>query len=208
MDIVFRMHLGEVCYEYLEQEIVPNVFLVDTESTLSPYKRYTLWNGELSIPKVITDLAENESRNNKILHFLEKSYHKGRTILVLGERLDQLRSLHDAMTECPSKAMCVGSMKAADRTEALKARIIFATHQIAKEGLDKPDLDTLFILIPFANEGRLQQSVGRILRKTQNKSKPVVVVFYDSGVEVMLAFSRKMRKWFLKNKYSVSEINC
>jgi len=208
MDIVFRMHLGEVCHEYLEQEIVPNVFLVDTESTLSPYKRYTLWNGELSIPKVITDLAENESRNNKILHFLEKSYHKGRTILVLGERLDQLRSLHDAMTECSSKAMCVGSMKAPDRTEALKARIIFATHQIAKEGLDKPELDTLFILIPFANEGRLQQSVGRILRKKQNKSKPVVVVFYDSGVEVMLAFSRKMKKWFLKNKYSVTEINC
>jgi len=208
MDIVFRIHLGKICYEYLEQELVPSVYLVETSAELSPYKKYTLWNGKLCIPKVITDLAENESRNNKILRLLEKSYNKGRTILILGERIDQLHYLHDAMSECASKAMCVGTMKGSAYDEALTKRVIFATHMKAKEGLDKTDLDTLFIPIPFANEERLQQSVGRIQRKNKNKLAPIVVVFYDKKVEIMLAFMRKMKKWFLKNKYSVTEINC
>lgn len=205
LDIVFRLHLGEVCYTHLEQEIIPSAYFIETGAELTPYKKYTLWNGEVNVSKIITDLARNADRNNMILSYLERAYNTGRNILVLGERLDQLQFLYDAMSECPSKAMCIGATKANDRTNGLKSRVIFATHQIAKEGLDKPDLDTLFILIPFANEGRLQQSVGRILRSQQGKATPVVMVFYDASVQIMAAFMRKMKKWFLKNKYNVKD---
>jgi superfamily II DNA or RNA helicase len=60
---------------------------------------------------------------------------------------------------------------------------VLGTFQLAREGLDKPTLDTMYICTPFSNPNDLQQSWGRIQRKDPNKQDPVVRVFED------LAFS-------------------
>ena len=42
---------------------------------------------------------------------------------------------------------------------------VFATYQLAKEGLDIPTLDNLFMATPQKNETVVTQSAGRVARK-------------------------------------------
>ena len=84
-------------------------------------------------------------------------------------------------------------MDAEARKEALTKRVVFATQHLAKEGLDRPEFDTLVIPIPFGGSGRLQQSVGRILRTSPDKRTPKVYIFTDKGV-VTQALARKMQR--------------
>lgn len=205
MEQVFHLHMGGISYQYLEQELVPQVSMIDLNTEL--FGSYYLWNGKPNIPRIITDLAENDYRNGSIISFLETAASYGRKILVLGERLNQLYYLHENSHGIKSKSLCVGAVKPEERKIALTKDVIFASQQIAKEGLDKPDLDTLAILIPFGNEGRLQQSSGRILRDHKGKKSPRILVFYDSSIQIMLAFQRKMKRWFIHNGYTVSEVD-
>jgi superfamily II DNA or RNA helicase len=58
---------------------------------------------------------------------------------------------------------------------------IFGTFQLAREGLNKPSLDTLYVVTPFSNSNDLQQSWGRIQRQFEGKKQPLVRVFEDTA---------------------------
>ena len=45
--------------------------------------------------------------------------------------------------------------------------------------MDFPSLDTLFIVTPFKANNDLQQTMGRILRRSTDKNSPVVSFFED-----------------------------
>ena len=78
-----------------------------------------------------------------------------------------------------SKSLFLGGMKEAEASEALKAQVVYATQQMAKEGLDRPAFDTLIIAHPFTGKGRLKQTGGRILRSREGKQHPVILVLQD-----------------------------
>ena len=44
--------------------------------------------------KLITILAQHEERNRIVMELAQKAYDKGRNVLVLGERLEQLYNFH------------------------------------------------------------------------------------------------------------------
>lgn len=59
------------------------------------------------------------------------------------------------------------------------ADVIFATYQAVEEGFDVKRLDTLFLASPIWD---CEQATGRILRKDEEKSEPIVVHFVDSKI--------------------------
>ena len=201
-DKMFRLHLGEVVFEDLTQALVPTVYFVETGVRVDQSK-FT-YRGNVNLAKLTTWLCDVEARNELVLHWMAKAVEKQRTILVLGERLTQLHWLHD---NCPteSKALHVGAMDQAERRDALKQRVVFATQHLAKEGLDRVAFDTLFILVPFAGEGRLRQSMGRILREAEGKKDPLVFVFEDD-IGIIRGLGRKMRRLLRQGDFAVNEI--
>ena len=207
MDLVFRMHLGDVVYQDLEQPLKPNIFFVATGVQVD-IQRFTIRRtGRVNLAALQTHLSEHTKRNELILRWVRKAYEKGRTILVLGERLSQLHWMAETLSaEGLDVGVYVGSTRQEDRQDALRRRVIFATQHIAKEGLDKGALDTLFVLIPFGGKGRLQQSVGRILRIHGTKQKPVVVIFED-GIGIIGSLGRKMRRFIRSFGYEPREVS-
>lgn len=206
MDHVFRLHLGKVVYEDLSQPLEPEVFFVDTGLQVDMSK-FTMRSGRVNLSKLQTHLSEHEKRNALILSWIRKASAQDRTIIVLGERLAQLHEMAETLqAEGMDASVYVGATKKDERREALKSKIIFATQQIAKEGLDKGALDTEFILVPFGGKGRLQQSVGRILRKHATKKKPIVVVFEDN-IGIIGALSRKMRRFIRGFGYEPKDVS-
>ena len=168
-------------------------------------QRYIFRGGRVNLAQLTTTLADHPVRNKLIMHWLDRAVTDGRTVLVLGERLSQLSALCEAMTSTDSKAIHVGSMSQEERRDALTKRVVFATQHLAKEGLDRPEFDTLFILIPFGGDGRLQQSVGRILRTCEGKKEPRVLIFEDD-ISIIRALGNKMRRNLKRMGYNAIEL--
>jgi superfamily II DNA or RNA helicase len=192
-----------VAYEDLEQPLKPKVYFVHT-GIYTDQNRFAFRRGRVNMARLTNWLAENEQRNKLIAKYLNHAAKKGREVLVLGERLTQLHDLH-GMVKTRDKALHVGAMDDDEREEALTKQVVLATQHLAKEGLDKPSLDTLFILIPFGGAGRLQQSKGRIEREYEGKQAPIVYIFVDS-IKIMQSIAAKMERYLLADGCEVRHI--
>lgn len=204
MDKVIQLHLGQVAFQDLTQPLKPRVYFVSTGIRVNE-RKYMFRRGRINLSRLMSDLADRDDRNRLILEWVHKAASAGRTILVLGERLSQLHYLYEN-TECASKSLHVGSMKPEERRDALKHQVVFATQHLAKEGLDRPAFDTLFILFPFGGQGRAQQSVGRILRVHGGKKSPRVFVFEDS-IGILQALAHKLRRHLKAMDFSVGNVD-
>lgn len=189
MEALYQHHLGPKVFEDVSSDLDPEVYFVRTGVNINE-NGYRWGGGPVQLPKLFNSLAKNKSRNQVAVSLLESSVKKGRVVLVLGERVKQLDSLTSLLLKNGIDAeLLVGRMKGESkksyqsRTEysLTKARVVFATSKLAKEGLDRAVFDTLLILFPFRGLGRLRQSVGRVLRVSPGKRFPLVMVLQDSS---------------------------
>ena len=100
-----------------------------------------------------------------------------------------MEQLHDrAQRAGHPTAFISGASKRAERAAALAAmktgtlRCLCATYQLAKEGLDIPRADRLFLASPVRDSVIVQQSVGRIMRPAEGKTDALVYDFVDRAV--------------------------
>lgn len=213
MEPVIFKHFGPLVSQTEEYQIVPEIFMVSIEVYLND-RRFRKWeNGhltdEIKLSKLVSVLAEDPARNDMLAHYIANALKKGRKIIALSDRLDQLDILMDRVREKyvgessiepPVMAKFVGGMKKEARAEAIKAQCIFGTYAIAAEGLDIPDLDTLFMLTPRSN---VEQSVGRILRECASKKAPLVVDPVDS-IDLCRVLGRKRWRFYKGRGWKVT----
>ena len=144
-------------------------------------------DGTINYTNVITWLATHEERNGFIARMLNPEY----STLVLSDRLEQLRELRDALPDHikEKSAMLDGSMQSVTgrlkREEILESmrsgelKILFATYSLAKEGLDIPRLERLYLATPVKDYAIVTQAIGRVARTFEGKADPVVYDFVD-----------------------------
>lgn len=164
-------------------------------------------DGTINYAKLVEDLTHNEVRFNRVANWLEFEREGGAT-LVLANRVEYLERLNKAFE---GKSVCLSAMgnsKAAkaERKEALRKlnsgelECVFATYQLAKEGLDVPNLRTLVLATPEKDETTVVQSVGRVGRKADGKEFGAVIDFVDDfGM---------YRGWAKKRKGYYKKIDC
>ena len=61
-------------------------------------------------------------------------------------------------------------------------RCLLATYQLAKEGLDIPRADRLYLVQPVRDKVAVEQAVGRIMRPAPGKTDTLVYDFIDDKV--------------------------
>ena len=120
--------------------------------------------GKLSLTQMITDLVENEQRNNMLLKLVKKASKGTRQLLVLSDRRLHCQRLQSKFPD--TSGLYMGGMKEADLQESSQKKIIFGTFSQAHEGLDIPTLDTIILATPKSD---IKQSIGRIMRETVGK---------------------------------------
>jgi len=76
-------------------------------------------------------------------------------------------------------------------------QILLATGQLIGEGTDFPNLDRLFLVFPFAFQGKLTQYIGRIQRGGQSSNK--LYDYRDKKVEYLERLFKKRLKYYQKN---------
>ena len=149
---------------------------LDTDGTMVYSKLMEYLTGNIARCQIIAeDLVKNQNHSN----------------LILSDRLDHLHLLQNMLPEELKKdsAMIDGRMTSkkakADRIQALedmkagKKHFLFASFSLAKEGLDIPRLDRLYLATPKKDYAVVTQSIGRIARMCEGKEQPVCYDYVD-----------------------------
>lgn len=156
--------------------------------------------------KTITNIVNDEDRNNLIFYHIQKSIQDGYFPLVLSDRVSHNEFFYNKLIENGYKSvLIIGKTRKKVKWDEVvndeTLQCVVANTSIASEGLDLPRLSALFLTTPSSNAPKLKQRIGRIRRTYPNKLKPKVFDFVDnlayattdSGKNYMLKYTGKNR---------------
>lgn len=184
--------LGDICAKVDKSAVADTtcpVKVIPVRTSYSPSLDVVLaGDGTLNYARLIDDLTHDDDRFSLVLQSINQIRDaQAGGALVLANRVDYLQRLFDAYG---GRSLCLSGMgnskKAkAERKEALRRLnagdldCVFATYQLAKEGLDVPNLRYVVFATPEKDETTVTQSVGRVGRKAEGKPCGHVIDFVD-----------------------------
>ena len=158
-------------------------------------------DGTLNYAKLIGYLAESEDRNKLIVDCI--TANRDNPSLILSDRLGHLETLM-AMLPADMRedaVMVSGKMTTkkgkAEREQAIAdmrsgaKKYLFATYSLAKEGLDIPCLERLYMATPQKDYAVITQAIGRIARTSPSKADPVCYDFVDDIQFLVKAYKKR-----------------
>ena len=202
--------IGDIIYEVKKEDVADTTCPVDVEfleTGYSPNLDVALsGDGTINYASLVQDMVNDENRLNFVKTVCKDCSDNGPT-LVLANRVEYLKKLSDAMTD----SICLSTLgntkqEKKTRKEALRklndgeTKIIFATYQLAKEGLDVPNLRYLILATPEKDETTVTQATGRVGRKAEGKSHGTVVDLMDN-FGMFRGWGRKRSRYYRKLGY-------
>ena len=184
--------LGEVVWTVPDEAVASRVMTVNVNPVGTGVKMSTEYlnsDGTVNYCKLINYLTGNAERNQIILNDLVEN--RDHYNLILSERVDHLKYLYAQLPpDLRAQAAVIdGKMTSkrlkAEREQAIEdmrtgdKRYLFATYSLAKEGLDIPRLDRLYLVTPQKDYAVIVQSVGRVARVFDGKEQPMVYDYVD-----------------------------
>lgn len=180
--------LGKVSHIVPEEAVADKImkvgiFPVGTNTAVSRACQNT--DGTLNFAKLINYLTEDMNRNRLIV---SEIVDQNRPSLILSDRTNHLQLLMNMLPqELRARAVYIdGKTKGDVREEALedmrsgRKDFLFATYSLAKEGLDVPRLERLYMTTPQKDYAVITQSIGRIARTCNGKAEPIAYDFVDN----------------------------
>ena len=164
-------------------------------------------DGTINYARLITSITEDEARNKLIIDAIVS---EKKPSLILSERLSHLENLMNNLPSDMRKdaVMISGKMTSkkgrAERNEALedmrtgRKKYLFATYSLAKEGLDVPCLERLFMATPQKDYAVITQSIGRIARRADGKEDAIAYDFVDK-IDYLVRNYKKRQTVYRKN---------
>lgn len=190
--------LGNVTYEVPFEDVEHQVMPVSVEAIYTNVGYNDCFldaDGTMVYAKYINYLAENVHRNNIAAEMLA---HETHPTLVLTDRLSQSETLFKAIGREDARVI-TGKTKREVRQAALedmregRANILFASYNLAKEGLDIPRLSRLYMLTPHRDSAVIEQAIGRIARMYEGKTDARCYDFVDNTIYAQKCFRRRLR---------------
>lgn len=186
--------LGEKVYTITKEEVGEKIIKADYEPIFIDLDydlmQYVNTDGTIDYMKLITMLS-NDSNRNEIIIANILAVNKDKQQLVLCHRVSQVEYLYNKLKELNIDT-CMITSKVKDRT--LDNKVIVATYQLAKEGLDIPTLSVLHLATPQKNEGTTKQCAGRVERNIEGKETPIIYDYIDSNIPYCVGCYKKRRR--------------
>lgn len=205
--------VGEVAYKVPDEAVADKIMKVGiapVNTGLKISREALNTDGTLNYAKLITYLTENTARNKLIADSIER-----RPSLILSDRLNHLEELMRLLPADMRKdaVMISGKMTSktgkAKREQALedmrsgKKKYLFATYSLAKEGLDVPRLERLYLTTPQKDYAVVTQSIGRIARTFEGKADPIAYDFVDDIGYLVKSYKKRCTTYRKNDCYFV-----
>jgi superfamily II DNA or RNA helicase len=212
LEAIYQHHLGKVIHRNLEQELIPETVFHKLKWEFDNRNKPLIMDSsmEVSLPRVRTYLGGLDWRNRLIYQDIRLDLASGRNILVLSHSVDHVNRLAEIVRERPdaNAGIITGATPQGDRMDILRdSNPVFGTFQLAREGLNKPSLDTLYVTTPFSSPNDLQQAWGRIQRQFINKMDPLVRVYEDRALDCCVKSCRNLKRHLRELGYPLRQIN-
>jgi hypothetical protein len=172
---------------------------------------------ELTIQEIYSELIGDEIRNELIIEDVVECYKNGRNSLVLTGRVAHVNKLSDMLKrKIPDVISLTGGMGTKRTTEILqkiaslhenKPFVLVATGSFIGEGFDESRLDTLFLAMPVAWKGTLQQYAGRLHRLHKKKQNVQIFDYIDIHVRMLERMYGKRLKGYTAIGYKAKVEN-
>lgn len=184
--------LGPVVYQVPDEAVAEKtmqVRILRRDTKIKTSLCFLDTDGTLKYNSLLEYLAESHERNALIVKDL--ICQEGHACLVLSSRLAHLRAIRNLLPEDirNRSVMIDGGMtsrrgkqqreRAIEDMRRGKKDILFASFGLAKEGLDIPRLDRLFLTSPQKDYAVVTQSIGRIARVAPGKVDAVCYDYVD-----------------------------
>ena len=190
----------------MRNKFIVNLIVTDIFPVI-PIKSYNI-----NIHKISKKLLL--SKNNLFLHIhtIDSNLPPSsfRKLLILSNRIEHLKKIEIMLISINPIwkqliGYIIGGMKEHKLDESELKPIILATYEMASEGLDIVDLDTLILATPKSN---ITQPIGRILRlqKHRRKFTPTVYDIVDN-VNIYLSQGKKRYSDYITKEYTTSWFN-
>ena len=207
--------LGPKLYEVPESVVAANTvpiyvqmkedksYDIDVEYICNP-------DGTINYNAVVETLCSCVERNRMIAETVNSINASGYTCLVLSDRVEHLKTLREIVGEDYTRQLfaTAASKKARQvRKECIqllkakKIRCLFATYQLAKEGLDIPSLDCVVFATPKKDPITIVQSCGRVGRKAPGKAFGTVIDIVDKSFPIFEGYAKKRKNIYKNKKY-------
>jgi superfamily II DNA or RNA helicase len=180
LEKILYWYFGDIMYKAPVEEnnkVLVNIVNYDIEH--EKFREYLMYTGDVNRPKTINKLTTIGRRNKFIIDTMEEILQEAnRKILVLSDRIEHLELLKKRLEEreIASCDFYIGGMKQKALKVAENAQVLFASYGMASEALDIPDLNTLFMV---TSRKEVEQAVGRVIRKIDPNTRPVIYDFID-----------------------------
>jgi hypothetical protein len=183
---VLSWAVGEVLYRAIRP---PHTVAVRVVRYESPEFQQVFPNhyGNPDCTRMMTRLLEDPNRIALVVSIIVDLIAKGRTVLVLGERVQHLLDMKVALRKWADQVKhplrigeCTGRSKKQVRENSMNQQVVFATFGTAREGLDNCYLDSMILATSQRagktpeHYGNLEQATGRIMRGSENPFEPLV----------------------------------
>lgn len=196
--------VGEIAYRVPDEAVADKIMKVGiypVGTGIQISRECLNTDGTLNYTKLITYLCNSIKRNQTITDYIVRDCDH--SSLILSDRLEHLQYLMDSLPpELEENAVMIsGKMTTkkgkVDREQALedmrtgKKKYLFATYSLAKEGLDIPCLERLYLTTPQKDYAVITQSIGRIARTFEGKSDPVAYDFVDDIAYLVKSYKKR-----------------
>ncbi|WP_164668006.1 TOTE conflict system archaeo-eukaryotic primase domain-containing protein [Virgibacillus doumboii] len=170
---------------------------------------------EEKIQAVYSSLVKDEKRNEMIFNDVLEELDNGARPVILTERVEHVEKLNQQFRGFAKNIIVLtGGMNKKDEESRLKKlesisddeeRLVIATGKYIGEGFDNNRLDTLFLAMPIAWKGTLQQYVGRLHRLHDDKNVVKVYDYVDHRVRVLKSMFEKRLKGYKSMGYRLED---
>jgi len=193
--------LGDVVYKVPDEAVGDKIMRVTIKPVSTGVENTRqCWNtdGTLNYVRWQTYLAKNLERNRIIVEHL-----RDRPSLILSTRITQLNILMTCLTpEMRERAVMIDGKMVSKRDkerreQALedmrtgRRKYLFATYNLAREGLDIPCLEDLHLATPQKDPAVIEQSIGRVARTCDGKQNPVVFDYVDNSPDASRYYKKR-----------------
>ena len=196
--------LGDVVYTVPTEAVADKIMKVGINPVptgIGISKECQNTDGTLNYAKLIGYLAESDERNLRIIECIVEN--RENPALILSDRLCHLETLmsmlpadmrEDAVIVSGKMTTKKGKEEREQAIEDMRSgakKYLFATYSLAKEGLDVPRLERLYMVTPQKDYAVITQAIGRIARTSKGKADPVVYDFVDDIQYLVKAYKKR-----------------
>ena len=193
------IHLGDIIAEIKSSEISTTK---QTKITIRKTELDVPFNSKTDKFEILSKILVHDSARNKlILEDVKTELDKGKKVVIITERKEHIDSLYQYLKQSYEAITLSGEDSESHRNSKWKIlkdgnyQALITTGQFFGEGTDLQNANCLFLVYPFAFEGKLIQYIGRVQR---SEVTPTIYDYRDYKIDYLNKLFLKRNTYYRK----------